>query len=44
MEDIKETAEEKVMHSQMGKMMDTYDSYMKKMSMGREDVLRRITR
>jgi ubiquinone/menaquinone biosynthesis C-methylase UbiE len=43
MEEIKQTDEEKTMLNQMEKMVNTYDSYMKKVCMGREDKLRRVT-
>ena len=36
MEEIKQTDEERIMLSQMEKMVNTYDSYMKKVCMGRE--------
>ena len=35
--------EDSVMKSQMGKMVDSYDLYMKRITLGREDTLRTMT-
>jgi ubiquinone/menaquinone biosynthesis C-methylase UbiE len=43
MEVLKLTDEEKVMYDKMEAMVNTYDSYMKKMYMGRENKLRKMT-
>jgi ubiquinone/menaquinone biosynthesis C-methylase UbiE len=39
----KQVDEDKVMMSEMEKMVDSYDSYMRKMTLGRERVLREMT-
>src|SRR5665647_1327525 len=35
--------EDAIMKSQMGKMVNSYDKYMKRITLGREDALRRMT-